>query len=70
MKVNIKVGLSCALGSFSAGEVVELADDIAGDLIKHGHAELVEETRNTTTQPVTRKATKWQKQDPVSDGHS
>jgi len=68
MKVTIKVGLSCAVGSYSEGEVVDLPDDIAGDLVKHSLAEPAEETRNTTAQPVTRKATKWQKQDPVSDG--
>lgn len=68
MKVTIKVGLSCAVGSFSAGEVVELPDDIAGSLVKNSLAEPVEEARTAATQPVTRKATKWQKQDRDSDG--
>jgi hypothetical protein len=68
MKVTIKVGLSCVAGSFAEGEVVDLPEDVAGHLIKHGHAAPVEEARTSSAQPVTRKATKWQKQDPDSDG--
>lgn len=68
MKVTIKVGLSCAAGSYSEGEVVDLPIDVASDLVKHSLAEPAEETRTTTAQPVTRKATKWQKQDRDSDG--
>jgi hypothetical protein len=68
MKVKILVGLSCAAGTFAGGDIVDIPDDIGGSLIKFGHAEAVEETRTAAAQPVTRKATKWQKQDRDSDG--
>lgn len=68
MKIKVLVGLSCAAGTYMAGETAEVPDDIAGSLIKYGHAEPAEETRTATAQPVTRKATKWQKPDPDSDG--
>ena len=68
MKIKVLVGLSCVAGSFAEGEVVDLPEDVAGHLIKYGHAEPAEETRTSSAQPVTRKATKWQKQDRDSDG--
>jgi hypothetical protein len=68
MKIKVLVGLSCAAGSFNAGDIVEMPDDISSSLIKFGHAEAAEETRTAAAQPVTRKATKWQKQDRDSDG--
>lgn len=68
MKIKVLVGLSCAAGSFSAGDIADVPEDIGGSLIKFGHAEPAEETRTAAAQPVTRKATKWQKPDPDSDG--
>ena len=68
MKVTIKVGLSCAAGSFAAGEVADVPDDIGGSLLKLGYAELQDEERTADSKPVARKATKWPKSDPASDG--
>jgi len=68
MKVTIKVGLSCAAGSFAAGEVADVPADIAANLLQLGYAEVHGEERTADSKPVARKATKWPKSDPASDG--
>lgn len=68
MQVRFTIPIVSGSGAYQPGEVADLSDVMAAELIAAGVAEAATEDRSAVAKPVQRKATKWPKSDHVSDG--